>query len=334
MVSIREVARRASVSVGTVSRVINRNPTVQPATKERVEAAIRELDFVPNGVAASLRNRRTHTLGLIVPDVTNPYFAELVRHIERAAAAAGYSLLLGNSDNDPVQERLYIRTLSTRRVDGLIIAPTDASALHAETTRVPIVLIDRPVAGHAVVASNHREGARQAAEYLAHLGHRRIACIAGPADIAVARDRYAGWLDVAADLFALAGIDPASYARFGAFDYLSGEAMARSLLELDPRPTAIVTGSDQQAVGAMRAAADMMISVPRALSIVGFDDIPLAAVVSPRLTTVAQPIRAISEEAVSALLRLRDGIALSGQHLIGTRLEIRDSCAPPPAGAC
>ena len=329
MVSIREVARRAGVSVGTVSRVMNRNPTVQRATRDRVEAAIQELDYVPNAIAASLRSRRTHTLGLIVPDVTNPYFAELVRHIERAAAAAGNSLLLGNSDNDPLQERLYIRTLSTRRVDGLIIAPTDASALHAETTRVPIVLIDRPVAGHAVVASNHREGAREAVEYLTQLGHRMIACIAGPADIAVARDRHAGWLDVAADLLASAGIDPVSYARFGAFDFLSGEEMARSLLALDPRPTAIVTGSDQQAVGAMRAAADMEIPVPRALSIVGFDDIPLAAVVSPRLTTVAQPIRAISEAAVSALLRLRDGIALSGHRPLRTRLEIRESCAPP-----
>ena len=333
MVSIREVARRAGVSVGTVSRVMNRNPTVQPATRERVEAAIQELDYVPNAIAASLRSRRTHTLGLIVPDVTNPYFAELVRHIERAAAAAGNSLLLGNSDNDPLQERLYIRTLSTRRVDGLIIAPTDASALHAETTRVPIVLIDRPVAGHAVVASNHREGAREAAEYLAQLGHRLIACIAGPADIAVARDRHAGWLDVAADLLASAGIDPVSYARFGAFDFLSGEEMARSLLALDPRPTAIVTGSDQQAVGAMRVAADMKIPVPQALSIVGFDDIPLAAVVSPRLTTVAQPIRAISEEAVSALLRLRDGIALSEHRPLRTRLEIRESCAPPANGS-
>jgi len=330
MTKIVDVARRAGVSVGSVSRVINEHPSVSPATRERVEIAVRELGYVPNAIAGSLRSRRSKTVGLIIPDVTNPFFSELALHVERSAAAAGYNVILGNSDNSVDQETYYLHALAVRRVDGIIFVPANKTS-HSAEIAVPVVGVDREVDGHPFVASDNRAGAKSAIEYLHSLGHRLIACVGGPKDLLNAQERRRGYEEVALPILRSAGVDSSEYIVSADFSYDSGYAATRSLLELTPQPTAIFASSDQQAIGGMRAAADLGLTVPRDLSVVGFDDIPLANLVMPRLTTVGQPVAEIGVLAMRLLLDLLSGAEAPRRrrHLLATALQIRQSCAPP-----
>ena len=333
MAKIVDVARRAGVSVGSVSRVINEHPTVSPATRERVEIAIRELDYVPNAIAGSLRSRRSKTIGLIIPDVTNPFFSELALHVERSAAAAGYNVILGNSDNSAERQKHYLRALAVRRVDGIILVPARGIEPSFEF-EIPLVGVDRDVVGRQFVASDNRAGAKSAVEYLHRLGHQLIACVAGPKDLPNAQERRMGYEDVALPILRSAGVDPSAYIVSADFSYESGYAAVRSLMDVAPRPTAIFASSDQQAIGGLRAAADLGLAVPDDLSIVGFDDIPLANLVMPRLTTVRQPVAKIGVLAMQLLLDLFSGAAAPRRrrHLLATSLQVRQSCAPPNAG--
>jgi len=329
---IVDVARRAGVSVGSVSRVINEHPTVTPATRERVELAVRELGYVPNAIAGSLRSRRSKTVGLIIPDVTNPFFSELALHVERSAAVAGYNVFLGNSDNSVDQQRHYLRAFAIRRVDGVILVPANEMRASFEFA-VPVIGVDREVGGRPFVASDNIGGAKSAVEYLGALGHRLIGCLAGPRELPNAQARRKGYEEIADSMLRAAGVDPSSYVVSGDFSYDSGYAAGRLLLEMTRRPTAIFASSDQQAIGVMRAAADLGLAVPRDLSIVGFDDIPLAKLVMPRLTTVGQPVREIGVLAMQLLLDLLSGAAAPRprRRLLATSLQIRESCAPPIA---
>jgi LacI family transcriptional regulator len=332
MAKLVDVARRAGVSVGSVSRVINEHPTVSPATRERVEAAVRELGYVPNAIAGSLRSRRSKTIGLIIPDVTNPFFSELALHVERSAAAAGYNVILGNSDNSAERQKHYLRALAVRRVDGIILVPAREIGPSFEF-EIPVVGVDREVVGRQFVASDNRAGAKSAIEYLHGLGHRLIACVAGPKDLPNAQERRIGYEDVALPILRSAGVDPSAYIVSADFSYDSGYAATRRLMDVAPRPTAIFASSDQQAIGGLRAAADLGLAVPGDLSIVGFDDIPLANLVMPRLTTVGQPVAKIGVLAMQILLDLFSGAAAPRRrrHLLATSLQIRQSCAPPNA---
>jgi LacI family transcriptional regulator len=332
MVKIVDVARRAGVSVGSVSRVINDHPTVTPATRARVELAVRELGYVPNAIAGSLRSRRSKMVGLIIPDVTNPFFSELALHVERSAAAAGYNLVLGNSDNSVDQETYYLHALAVRRVDGIIFVPANETSRSAEIA-IPVVGVDREIDGCPFVASDNRAGAKSATEYLHSLGHRLIGCVAGPGDLPNARERRRGYEEVALPILRMAGVDPSDYIVSADFSYDAGYAATRSLLKVSPRPTAIFASSDQQAIGGLRAAADLGLAVPLDLSVVGFDDVPLAKLVMPRLTTVAQPVAEIGVLAMQLLLDLLSGAEAPRRrrHLLATSLRLRQSCAPPDA---
>jgi LacI family transcriptional regulator len=332
MIKLVDVARRAGVSVGSVSRVINEHPTVTPATRERVELAVRELGYVPNAIAGSLRSRRSKTVGLIIPDVTNPFFGELALHVERSAAVAGYNVILGNSDNSVDQQRHYLRAFAVRRVDGVILAPANEMRPSFEFA-VPVVGVDREVGGRPFVASDNIGGAKSAIEYLRALSHRLIACVAGPRDLPAARERRNGYQEIAEFLLRSTGVDPSNYVVFGDFSYDAGYAAGRRLLDLTARPTAIFASSDQQAIGVMRAAADLGLAVPRDLSVVGFDDIPLAKLITPRLTTVGQPVKEIGVLAMQLLLDLLSGAAAPRprRRLLATSLQIRESCASPIA---
>jgi LacI family transcriptional regulator len=332
MAKIVDVAKRAGVSVGSVSRVINEHPTVSAATRERVENAVRELSYVPNAIAGSLRSRRSKTIGLIIPDVTNPFFSELALHVERSAAAAGYDLILGNSDNSAERQKHYLRALAVRRVDGIILVPAREIGPSFEF-EIPVVGVDREVVGRQFVASDNRAGAKSAIEYLHQLGHHLIACIAGPKNLPNAQERRIGYEDIALPILRAAGVDPAAYIVSADFSYDSGYAATRRLMDVTPRPTAIFASSDQQAIGGLRAAADLGLAVPGDLSIVGFDDIPLANLVMPRLTTVGQPVAKIGVLAMQLLLDLFSGAAAPRRrrHLLATTLQIRQSCAPPKA---
>ena len=327
-----DVAKRADVSVGTVSRVINRVPEVTPELRALVEAAIEELGYRPNHLARSFRRQRSSTFGLVIPDVTAPFFAELAKHIEAAALQLDYTLLLGNAMYSPDVERVYLNMLADRRVDGLILAPCSSVNPVAARERARVVVVDRELPGMDLVSSNHRGGAVSAVEYLLELGHVVLACIAGPQDLPPLRERYQGYLDTVTPLLSKRGLDVESFVRTGPFDYQFGYEAAQSLLTAtSPRPTAIFCSSDQQAIGVLRACGDLGLSVPGDLSVTGYDDIPLASLVAPRLTTVRQSIEAIARYAVE---RLVDRLASPGMRrrriFLPTELVVRASCAALP----
>jgi LacI family transcriptional regulator len=305
-ITIKDVAQHAGVSVGTVSRVLSKNKTVNEAIRLKVEEVIEKLGYRPNSLGRNLRLNRTDLIGLVIPDITNPFFAELAKHVEMLASAEGYSVLLANTHDDPAAERQQVDTLLGRLPEGLILVPVSGSQIRAVRHAARTVAVDRPVSGYPLVAVDNRRGGHLAADHLLALGHRRIGYISGPKSADVANQRMEGFLGRVDDFRRqYGGEEVACTVVEGNFDYRSGEEIGKSLLQvpLDLRPTAVATASDQQAIGLMRAAADMGIDVPNDLSIVGFDDIPLASLVLPRLTTVRQPIADIARMALDAVLR-------------------------------
>lgn len=331
MASIGDVAKRAGVSLGTASRAINGNPAVSPRLRDRVLAAAAELNYRPNALARALRSSRTHSIGLILPDVSNPFFGELAKQVEQVAAGIGYTVMLANSNDDQKAEADYIRILVGRQVDGLLIVPTEQTRHLPREEKVPIVVVDRPIRGYPLVASDHRAGAVAAVQHLVSLGHRRIGCIAGPRHLSVARERYEGYRSVAAPIYREHHFDFGADTIIARFDYESGYDAALRLLARSDKPTAIFASSDQQAIGALRAAADLDLRVPDEVSIIGFDAISLAKLVTPRLTTVAQPIAAIADIAVRTVLRLRQDGAKSERHRLPTLLQPANSTGPAAA---
>ncbi len=329
---IRDVAKRAGVSVGTVSRVVNGHPSVTMAKRQLVQTAIAELKYRPDVFAQCLRKRTSNTLGVIIPDIRNPFFAELMQCIEIRARALGYSVLFVSSDEDPSAEAEHIAAFAARKVDGILLLPSIGAVSAPNLPGVPIVVVDRPIKGHPAVAADNRGGARLAVEYLVSLGHRRIACISGPEDSTTAKARLAGFLDVVTPHYRAARLRIADFVAYGEFDYAGGQRAAEALLGgPKPYPTAIFAGSDQQAIGALRAAADRGIAVPSDLSIVGFDGILLSDLVTPRLTTVVQPVARIAEAAVALVLAADRAGAPGAPMLLECELVVRDSSGPAPA---
>lgn len=331
MTTLKDVAIRAGVSLGTVSRVINGLPNVSPTLRERVEDAIRELDYQPNTLGRNLRRRRTGTISVVVPDITALFFAELVKEIESAAMRAGYSVLIGNSANSRKIEDFYLSKLSENGIDGLIFSSSAEGDELGVRPGAALVAVDREVPGFDLIASDHEAGAREVVQHLHDLGHRRIACISGPPEMPVFQHRLAGYRAVAEAWLEKLEIDPGRYVRFETLDAMHGIEQALSLLDEDPRPTAIFATTDQQAIGILRACADRGLRVPEDVSVAGFDDIPLAQLVTPRLTTVRQPIAEIGALAVERLLhRMISPDGEAERRLLSTILRPRESSASPP----
>jgi LacI family transcriptional regulator len=331
--TIRDVARRAGVSIASVSRVVNEREGVGTEISERVRQAVSELGFQPNSVASSLKTARTHTLACVIPDICNPFFPELVRAVEDAARAAGYVTLLCNTDNDPDKEADYLQALYRRRVDGLILIPSHdeappTSLLHLIDRGTPVVIVDRRMDGFSsdLVLTDNRRGGRLAARHLLELGHRRIGILNRALDTSTARERDAGFR---AELSPAGAYDP-TLVRLGTYSLDSGRAMAADLLTTPVRPTAILAGNDLLAIGALQAAAAAGLRVPEDLSIVGFDGILLSQAVVPRLTTVAQPIYRLGELAVQLVLRPMDGTRRPRTHLLRPELQIGESTGTAP----
>ena len=333
MPTLKDVAAEAGVALGTVSRVINREPSVSPELVARVEKAIQTLDYQPNVLGRNLRRRRSGTIGVVVPDITALFFAELVKHVEKAAMEVGYSVLIGNSANSRQIEDLYLSKLSDSGLDGMIFSSSADDDAHAIREGAALVAVDRELSGFDFVASDHETGAREVVRHLADLGHRRIACISGPATMPVFQQRLAGYRSVVETGLKDLGISPETYTRFEPLDSMRGIDAALSLLELPDRPTAVFATTDQQAIGVLRACGDRGLRVPEEISVVGFDDIPLADLVNPRLTTVRQPIEQIGRLAVERLL-LRMGLTdePAQRWLLDTELRRRESSAPPATG--
>jgi LacI family transcriptional regulator len=340
---IRDLAAEAGVSVATVSRVLNGTGNVDAALRQRVVAAAARLAYRPNGVARSLRLQRTTTLGAVIPSITNPYFTDAVRAMQDAAAAHGYTLLVANSDRDPAKEEAALTTLLDRRVDGVVLVsaagdPRPSPALRALLeSGTPLVAVDRALPSLDLdrVLVDTRAGARDAVAHLAARGRRRIALIAGPPTISTAAEKLAGYRDGLTG----AGLpfDPALVLP-GDYTLESGETQAAALLDLSPRPDAVLIANNLMSLGALRVLLRRDADVPAGLAVVGYDDVPWTEAVRPALTVVAQPTYDLGRRAVELLVwrlgrRARKGApeAREGRHdapiteVLPTTLVVRES---------
>ncbi|WP_374315228.1 LacI family DNA-binding transcriptional regulator [Aquabacterium sp.] len=331
MSTIKDVAARAGVSFTTVSHVLNGTRRVSDEARARVERAVAEMGYAPSAVARALKTSETFIFGVLVPNITNPFFAELTRGIEDRCRQTDYSVFLCNSDDEPDTQSRYLQTLLERRVDGLLLAAAageaDVLVKRLATTRVPTVVVERRIPGLAtdLVRVDHDAGARLAVAHLVSLGHQAIACLSGPSRFEVARERTAGWVAGLRE----AGLDiKPEWMLEGDYSSSAGYDMTRSLLEKG-EVTAILAGNDLMAFGALRAAAEMGVSVPQQLSVLGFDGIDMGQYVYPALTSVGYPIRELGETAASVLLeRLANPAGETREVVLPPQLVMRASTGP------
>lgn len=333
--SITDVARRAGVSVGTVSNVLNRPDQVTPATRERVQAAIEELNFVRNASARQLRAGTIRTVGAIVLDIANPFFTEVARGIEDRLAPDEYTLMLSSSDEDPEREARYLRLYEEHGVQGVLVTPSQGSLetiLALRERGIGVVLLDATAEVDDVssVGVDDVRGAALAVEHLLDLGHERIAFINGPDSIRQCVDRRAG---VVAALVA-AGRDPEAVlteVTVASLNADAGEKAMHELLAIDAsrRPTATFCVNDFTALGALRALRWADVRVPDAMAVVGYDDVAIAPMLTVPLTSVHQPTHTLGWTAADLLLREADadGGAEHQRVLFQPELVVRASTA-------
>lgn len=331
MVKIIDVARHAGVSTATVSRVLNKHPRVAAELREQVEQAVTELGYSLNVTARALRTRQASKILLSVPDISNPFFADIIKGAEETARAAGYSVILGDTDGDPQLEEQYATLIDRREVDGLVILghsiPATIRDLMARARRTPLPVVHgceySPDLGIPSVHIDNFAAGFDGANHLLSLRHRVIGVITGRMDSPLSADRLAG---------AKAAIDVCGAqlsVQEGDFSIASGYACTRVLAERGA--TAIFCFSDEMALGAFRALADLGLACPDDISVLGFDDIRFADYTSPRLTTIAQPRRQIGRTTVELLLaQLLESRETPSSITLPHRLITRDSTAMPP----
>jgi LacI family transcriptional regulator len=326
--TIRDVARRAGVSPATVSRVLSRSAhPVSERGRRRVLAAAQQLAYIPNLLARSLLTHQTAALGVLIPDVSNPYYAAVLRGIEDAAGPGGRAVILCDTDRNPDKQRLYLRALMERRVDGLIIAGGSFGRAEIDIIgeSLPLVMIGRHQARIPSVRIDNVHAGALATGHLVSLGHRRIAHMAGPSVSLTAADRLKGYrraLEGASiapepDLEVEVGFAPAR----------AGEAV-RALFETQAVPTAVVAANDQVAIGVIRALHELHLTVPGDVSVVGFDDTPVASYIVPSLTTVAVPTHELGRTAVALLTAMLDG-RRAASVILPCDLRVRESTSAP-----
>ncbi|PZE22960.1 LacI family DNA-binding transcriptional regulator [Curtobacterium sp. MCBD17_028] len=331
-VTIKDVAARAGVSAATASRVLSGNPATSEDSRRLVEQAARDLDFRPNLQARALRSTRTDTIGLLVSDVRNPFFADLAHTVEQAALETGYVTMLGNANERAEQQNRYLDTLIARRVDGVIVAPQgdDTETVQQLVDRgIPTVFVDRVVPGIDVptVTTDSSTGIRQTVEHLAALGHTRIGYIAGPQSVSTGRERFEAYQD--AIVTAGVSADP-DLVVFGDFQAASGSAGVSALLALDEPPTAIFAADSLMAVGAIAILNRLGLRIGVDIALVAFDDIEWFSLLEPALSVVAHSVEDMGRVAVELLLDV-----IAGNHPASVRLPseliVRASSADPIA---
>ena len=332
MSTIKDVAALAGVSFTTVSHVLNNTRPVSAEARARVLAAVDEIGYLPSAVARSLRRSETKIVGVLVPNVRNPFFAELVVGAEEWCRQAGYSVFLCNSDNDPKHQQSYLRTLLEKRIDGLLLSSAGDTEALASTFRhasVPVVTVDRLVPGARAdrVSVNNQLGAFEVVRHLLELGHRRIGCVSGPGEFEVTTERVAGWRS-AMEQRGLAARP--EWLAESDFSTAGGYEAVKALLTRQPELTAVFTCNDLMGMGALRAAAEMGRVVPRQLSVVGFDAIELGSYVYPALTSVGCSIRELGREAGRALIeRIENPQAPFKDLQLVPQVVLRESTAAP-----
>jgi DNA-binding LacI/PurR family transcriptional regulator len=336
-VSIKDIAKTAGVSHSTVSRALSDSPLVSEKTKLRIQRLAREMGYSPDAQARSLVMGRTHTVGLVVTTITDPFIAEIVQVIERTARDHGYSVILASSDAEPEREIAAVEMLHSKRVDGVVVTSSRIGALyqdHLSRLSVPVVLVNshNEQMGSYTFSINvdNRHGASLATKHLVDLGHRRIAYVTGPADHSDDLARLAGYRDT----LNLAGIgfDPTLVVPGNGKACGGGRALP-ALQALAEPPTAVFCYNDMTAIGLMRAARQDGLDVPQKLSLVGFDDIPFASYVQPPLTTIAQPKSQMGAKAMEMVLNLISSPGATGEDgsnlVVAGNLVVRESSGAP-----
>ncbi len=332
MVTIKDIAQVAGVSPSTVSRALNDSPLISQETKARIRRIAEELGYERNELARGLVKGTSRALGLIVPDITNPFFAEIARGVSDVAHAEGYGVLLCTTEGDLAREAEYLRFLRRKRVDGLILSAVtmdDPNLSELLNSSIPFVLVSRLVRGldAPFVVGDDKAGARLAVEHLIHLGHEKIAFIGGPANVQSSHDRMIAYQEVLREY----GLKLYSWwAVFADFTQKAGYEAAKKMLRGGSRPTAIFAANDVIALGVMEAAEELGFSIPQDLSLVGYDDISYAALPRIQLTTVAQPTYEMGKIAAEYLLAVCEGEAREKLRcMLSPRLVVRKTTAPP-----
>ncbi len=331
-ITYKDVAEQAGVSVATVSYVLNNGPRpVSAMTRLRVEATIEELGYYPNEVARSLRLQQSLIIGLIIPNATNPVYAEISQELERICSEAGFLVLLCNSGNQQKREEKFVHMLRAKGVDGVVIMPHhDPLALiqPLRQARIPTVVLEHDLPGVHCIASADLEGGRLGAEHLIALGHRRIGLIKRQATSTLSTERFTGYCQALAQ--ANIAFDPTLVVECMT-EYATGSAAMNQLLTLTDPPTAVFTHNDIIATGAIHAIHSAGLAVPADISVVGYDDITSAAYGFPPLTTVRHPKAELGRFAATTLLKLIQGEeeVMPQTVILPVELVLRASTAAP-----
>lgn len=333
MSTIKDVARAAGVSTATVSRVLNEHPSVTPESRERVHDAVARLGYHPNSAARTLRSADVTTLGLVIGDVLNPFFAELARAVEDEARAHGYYVIIGNADESPDRQDEYLDILLDRRVAGLLMCPTaEVSPRVAEVVRNgrPLVFLDRVIAGLDVPAVRSETGpvVEDLVRHLTDLGHHRIAIISGPLSLVTGQDRLAALRGS----LARAGLDlPENHVRIGDFQLASGARAMRELMALPHPPSVVFAADNLMALGALRAIRDQGLRPGADIGLVSFDDLPWFDFVDPPITAIRQQTEEMGRAAVRELIALMNGQPATSR-MLPCQLVTRGSCGERERG--
>ncbi len=337
MTTIKDVAREAGVSIGTVSATLNATKYVSEKLQKRVHEAVNKVGYTPSVAAQSLKKGSAKIIGLVLPDITNQFFAVLARAVEKAATSHEYTVLLGNSDQDQKKEAAFLQLLKNHRVAGLILAPSSSGKEYgrklAEAVTTPVVLVDRKTEGvswDSVVSSN-KDGARRAVMHLIECGHSRVACIFGISHVSTVSDRLAGYKE------AMRAAGHTITPEFIATDCNNPEEVrlaAQAMLNLRKRPTAFFAANSQVLQGIMHAVRNHGLQCPKDISITGFDGMGWADLMDPPMTTVEQAASKMGEKAVKLLIQRLQGNSGPPQNIVlPTQFLVRSSSTPPAKSA-
>lgn len=329
---MKDVAREAGVSLGTVSNVLNNKNTVLAENRRKVMKAVERLGFRSNLVARTLKTKTSSDIGLIIPNINNPFYPELARGVEDAANEAGFTVLLCNDDRNADKERSYINSLITKNVSGIILLKPQISFAEIDdiSRRMAVILVDvgaPPGASYNIVNVDDRGGITRALEHLYENGHRRIAFVKGLDDSLSSLDRAEAYTDFLVRKRLRVRDD---FVCQGKYSWMGGYEAARRLLSLPNSPTAIMAANDLMAIGCIKGAQEMGLDVPGDVSVVGFDNLDLTNLCSPRLTTVNQPKYEMGTKSVELLLRrINNGKKAGGEKVVlHTEIVVRESVGP------
>lgn len=310
MTTIKDVAQRAGVSVATVSRVINDRGYVHADTRKKVEDAVKALNFSPNEVARSLYKRKSKLIGLLLPDIANPYFPQLARGVEDGMQEQDYRLIFGNSDEDERKEQDYIQTFIQNNVVGVISSTNYPHSSIYEKLKIPVVFLDRTSLDRPSVYADGREGGRLAAREIIKRGSRRITVMQGPSQIRPAQDRFEGAIEVIRD----AGLDY-QVIQTTSFSINEAGAGAKELFRKYADTDGVIASNDIAAMAVLHEAARIGRKVPDDVQVIGFDDIPMSSLLSPALSTIHQPAYEMGREAAELLIQLVEQAAIENKNI-------------------